>query len=197
MALSSVPWERNVIVSANAAAEGRLCPGMRRLPNVGSFFAEVSVAGVELVRKVLDIILVLPALVHMWGEQETCPLVTHGHSLMQKCGRDLLSLDDFFDALNRANAHFWRAFSLVAERVTGMDVHRVANIIDGVAYYGASTMSPTTAYASFVRSVRIHMHEPTCMHKHTHSLTCSVPYIRAHLHTYTHPNSIYNAYMST
>ena len=155
MELRSVPWERDVIVSANAAAEGRLCPAMRRLPNVGSFFAEVSIAGVELVRKVLDIILVLPALVHMWGEQETCPLVTHGHLLMQKCGRDLLSLDDFFDALNRANAHFWRAFSLVAERVRGMNVHRVANIIDGVAYYGESTMSPTTVYASFVRSVRI------------------------------------------
>ena len=155
MELRSVPWERDVIVSANAAAEGSLCPAMRRLPNVGSFFAEVSIAGVELVRKVLDIILVMPALVHMWGEQETCPLVTHGHSLMQKCGRDLLSLDDFFDALNRANTHFWRAFSLVAERVRGMNVHRMANIIDGVAYYGESTMSPTTAYASFVRSVRI------------------------------------------
>jgi hypothetical protein len=49
-------------------------------------------------------------------QQQICPLVTHGHSLMQKCGRDLLSLDDFFGALNRENAHFWRAFSLVAEK---------------------------------------------------------------------------------
>ena len=106
MELGSVPWERDVIVSANAAAEGRLCPAMRCLPNVDSFFAEVSVAGIELVRKVLDIILVLLALVYMWDQQESCPLVTHGHSLMQKCGRDLLSLDDCFDGLNRANAHF-------------------------------------------------------------------------------------------
>ena len=29
----------------------------------------------------------------------------------------------------------WHAFSLVAERVRGMNVHRVANIIDSVAYY--------------------------------------------------------------
>ncbi len=49
MALGSVPWERDVIVSANAAAEGCLCPDMRRLPNVGSFFAEVSIAGIILV----------------------------------------------------------------------------------------------------------------------------------------------------
>ena len=74
---------------------------------------------------------------------------------MQKCCRDLLSLDHFLNALNRGNAHFRRAFSLVAERVRGMNVHRVANIIDGVAYYGESTISPTTVYASFVRSVRI------------------------------------------
>ena len=44
---------------------------------------------------------------------------------------------------------------LAAWRVTGMNVHRVANVIDGVAYYGEPTMSATTAYASFVRSVRI------------------------------------------
>jgi len=49
---------------------------MRHLPNRGTFFAEVSVAGMELVHKVLDVILVLPALVHIWGEEETCPLVT-------------------------------------------------------------------------------------------------------------------------
>ncbi len=36
MALSSIPWERDVIVSATSAAEGTLCPAMRRLPNSGS-----------------------------------------------------------------------------------------------------------------------------------------------------------------
>jgi hypothetical protein len=74
---------------------------------------------------------------------------------MLKCGADLLSLDDFFDAVNRANAHFWRSFSLVAERVRGTGVNGVANIIDGVAYYGESSMSPTTVYASFIRGVQI------------------------------------------
>ncbi len=157
MALGSIPWERDVIVSA--AAEGRLCPAMRRLPNVGSFFAEVLVSGIELVRKTLDIMIMVPVLVQVWGEQETCPLMTHGHTLMLKCGADLLSLDDFFDALNRANGHFWRAFSIVAERVRSAGVDKVANIIDGVAYYGESTVSPTTVYASFIRSVRVPVKE--------------------------------------
>ncbi len=155
MALGSIPWERDVMVAASSAAEGRLCPAMRRLPNVGSFFAEIAVSAMEAVRKVLDIILLLPAVIQMWGEQESCSLVTHGHSLMQRCGADLLSLDDFFDSINRANAHFWRSFSIVAERVRDLGVHRIANIIDGVAYYGESSMSPTSTYSSFVTAVKI------------------------------------------
>ena len=155
MAMSSVPHERDVIVSASAAGEGALCPAMRRLPNVGSFFAEVAVAGVEVVHKFFDVVIMLPALGQMLDRQLACPLVTHGHTLMQRCGADLLSLDEFFDALNRANAHFWRAFAIVAERVRDMGVDRVANVIDGVAYYGESSMSPTDTYASFVRAVRI------------------------------------------
>ena len=155
MALGSVPWERDVIIAAASAAEGRLCPAMRRLPNVGSFFAEIAVAGVEIIRKVFDIIIVLPAIVQMWGEQESCPLVTHGHSLLQRCGADLLSLDEFFDAINRANSHFWRGFAIVAERVRDTGVHRVANIIDGVAYYGESSISPADVYSGFIRAVRL------------------------------------------
>ena len=155
LGFSTTPWDRDASVAATSAAEGSLCPAMRRLPNVGSLLAEALVAAAEAVRKVLDIILVLPALVQMWDRQESCPLVTHGHSLMQRCGSDLLSLDDFFDALNRANAHFWRSFSIVAERVRDMGVDRVANVIDGVAYYGESTLLPTTQFASFVRTVKL------------------------------------------
>ena len=54
-----------------ALAEGKLCPAMRRLPNVGSLGTEVLVAGAEIVRKVLDVVLVLPALVQMWDRQES------------------------------------------------------------------------------------------------------------------------------
>ena len=155
MRLQQQPWDRDASVAATSAAEGQLCPAMRRLPNVGSMLAEASVAFVEIVRKVLDIILLLPAIVQMWERQESCPLVTHGHSLLQRCGSDLLSLDDFFDSLNRANAHFWRSFAIVAERVRDMGVDSVANVIDGVAYYGESTLLPTEQFASFVRTVKL------------------------------------------
>ena len=60
---------------------------------------------------------------------------------MLKCGADLLSLNNLFNELNRANAHFWRSFSIVAERVGDLGVDRVANLIDGVAHYCESTIS--------------------------------------------------------
>jgi hypothetical protein len=115
--------------------EGTLFPAMRRLPNIGSFTAKILVAGAELFQKALDVILMVPALVQMWQQGSgddgrggggnimiACPLVTHGHSLLQRCSSDLLLLNEFFDALNRANAHFWRSFSLVAEPLRVRDM---------------------------------------------------------------------------
>ena len=62
--------------------KSRLCPAMCRLPNVGSFFAEVYAAAVELARKVLDVI-VLPALEFSFlPECETllhCRVVSFAH----------------------------------------------------------------------------------------------------------------------
>lgn len=67
----------------------------------------------------------------------------------------MLSLDDFFEAINRANAHFWRSFSLIAERIRDLDEDNLANLIDGVAYYGESTISPLDAYKSVIVSAKV------------------------------------------
>ncbi len=153
MSLSRTPFNREVSLSSQS--EGLLCPAMRRIPNVGSMVAEVVVAGAEVLRKVLDLAIGLPGMVHIWKGQQACSFVTHGHSLLRRCGGDLLSLNDFFDALNRANAHFWRSFSIVAERVRDLEMYQLANIVEGVAYYGEATLSPTQAYSSFVSTVKI------------------------------------------
>lgn len=158
MAISATPWQRDMPVST--IAQGTLCPAMRRFPNIGSMGTEIIVAGVSLLRPVVNLIVSLPGLVEIWQKQKPCPaLVTRGHSLLRKCGSDLLSLDDFFDALNRANAHYWRAFGMVAERVRDLGDNRLANVLDGVAYYGESTLSPTQQYASVVRSFRMPVSE--------------------------------------
>lgn len=152
MGLSETPWSREAMLSAT---EGMLCPAMRRLPNLGSLSTEVIVAGIEIVRKVIDIGISLPGLIEIWGKQQSCSLVTHGHSLLTRCGSDLLSLDNFFEALNKANGHFWRSFSLVAERIRDLDEDNLANVVDGVAYYGESTLSPLDAYKSTVSTMRV------------------------------------------
>lgn len=154
MGLSETPWSREASMSS-AASEGMLCPAMRRLPNLGSLLTELVVAGIEIVRKVVDIGVSLPGLIEIWGKQQSCSLVTHGHSLLQRCGSDLLSLDNFFEAINRANAHFWRSFSLVAERIRDLDEDNLANVVDGVAYYGESTLSPLDTYKSTVSTMRL------------------------------------------
>ena len=69
--MNTTPWDRDVSADKAALAEGKLCPAMRRLPNVSSLGTEVLVAGAEIVRKVLDVVLVLPALVQMWDRQES------------------------------------------------------------------------------------------------------------------------------
>ena len=63
--------DRGVSANKAALAEGKLCLAMRRLPKVGSLGTEVLVAGAEIVRKVLDVVLVLPVLVHMWDRHES------------------------------------------------------------------------------------------------------------------------------
>lgn len=153
MALSKTPWNREIALTMHL--EGQLCPAMRRLPNLGSLGAELLVAGIELVRKVVDLAVSLPGMIHIWDKQQSCSLVTHGHSLLKRCGSDLFSLNEFFDALNRANAHFWRSFAIVAERIRSLESYQLANIVDGVAYYGEATLSPMQAYSSLITTTKI------------------------------------------
>ena len=91
MALSRTPWNREIQLTLQL--EGHLCPAMRRLPNLGSLGAELVVAGIELVRKVVDLAVSLPGMIYMWERQQSCSFVTHGHSLLKRCGSDLFSLN--------------------------------------------------------------------------------------------------------
>jgi hypothetical protein len=140
MMLSSVPHNRDVLDSS--VAQGQLCPAMRRLPNLGSIWAESLTTLVNLFRPVISIIVSLPGLIEVWQQGRACSLNTQGHSLLRKCGAEILSLDDFFESLTRANIHYWGAFNLIAQAIRGEGQHQLANIVDGVAYYGDATSSP-------------------------------------------------------
>jgi hypothetical protein len=57
----------------------------------------------------------------------------------RRCGRDLFSLEDFFESMERANSHFWTGFGIVATRIRDLGADDIANVVDGVAYFGDGT----------------------------------------------------------
>jgi hypothetical protein len=99
----------------------------------------------------------MAGLIYIWRNEQKCAMVTHGHSLLQKCGYDLLSMDDFFEAIDRANAHFWRSFSIISDRIRGLGhgSDYVANIIDGAAKFGQSSIVPLSGYNFFIKTVKL------------------------------------------
>jgi hypothetical protein len=157
MALSSTPHNRDFLTSE--AAQGQLCAGMRRFPNLGSLTAELTTAVVNFIRPVVSIMVTIPGLIEIWGKGMPCSLNTHGHSILQLCGAEILSLDDFFDSINRANKHYWFAFTLVAQAIRSQDQHKLANIVDGVAYYGAATSSPVGVYSQSITTAHLPIEE--------------------------------------
>lgn len=138
MGLSDVPWNREDLQSTRLA-QGKLCPAMKRMPNVGSMVTELGISFVNLLRPAMRIIVSLPGLIDIWKKGRSCSVVTHGHSLLRSCGARLFSLDDFFDSLGRSNSHFWASFGIVAGHMRDMGSDEVANVIDGVAYFGHGT----------------------------------------------------------
>lgn len=76
-----------------------------------------------------------------------CPLVTKGHSLLERCGNDIFSLDEFWESCSRADGHFWRAFSIVAERVRDFrapGTSQIGTFIDGATIFAQSSVNPLT-----------------------------------------------------
>jgi hypothetical protein len=153
MAIRAIPWKRDINLAA--FAQGQLCPNMKRFPNFGSMFTETINAGASLIRLFTNLIVSLPGLIMLWDQQRTCSIVTQGHSLLKKCGSDLLSLDLFFDSLIRANAHYWRGFGIVAGHIRDAGSDRLANVVDGIAYYGDASSTPIGFDTSIIRGMRM------------------------------------------
>jgi hypothetical protein len=110
------------------------------------------------VRKVLDIILLIPAIVQMWDQQESC-LSRAGILSFSAAARTCCSCTTFS---MRSTAPM-RTFG-AALRVRYLGVDRVANVIDGVAYYGESTLLPTLQFTSFVCTVKLATKEMGTVH---------------------------------
>jgi hypothetical protein len=107
--------------------------------------AEVVASWANAARFLVRLVVSIPAVVDTWGNQKPCPLNPRGHWIAKHCGRELFSLDEMFSSIERANNHFWRIFSQLANMVRplgGVVASDVANILEGVGMYGESTQNP-------------------------------------------------------
>ena len=120
------------------------------LPPVGSLVAQFSVMGVQVVRFVLRAVASVPGVILMWrgmgSSDAACGIVgeaAHGHSVVESCGHDVISLDDYFDAVDRAGVLFWNVLMWAARLVEGTGVRAMqplADLIRGGAYAGQATI---------------------------------------------------------
>jgi hypothetical protein len=113
----TMQWRENKLWMPEAASpaltDAQLCPSQRRTPNVGSILAESIVSMILLVRLPLNIVLGMPVVMELINDN--CPKVTAGHSLLKSCGSELISLQDFFHSIYRANALLFQGLAIVAD----------------------------------------------------------------------------------
>ena len=122
-----------------------LCPAMRRMPNLGSLAAEAAVAVLFLVRFVPETVLGFIGMAPVWRSGTDCPLLSSGHSQLERCGAEMLSWDDFFRAVYNSNRHAWRSLAFLAQFLTFRGSSGVKNVLLGMNYFGAGMMRPMIA----------------------------------------------------
>lgn len=133
------PWEDDIPVTALSAYS--LCPAMQILPEFGSMAAEVLLAGVFLIKMPIDTVLYLPGIINLWSKGIVCPLQTRGHSVLQQCGANAFSLEDFFSSLQTATNLFWSSLTFLSAAIGGMgSTGFIENGLNGLSRYGAGTI---------------------------------------------------------
>jgi len=106
----TMQFKKTMFLPNSTASVGQLCPDQRRMPQIGSLFAEVVAMAILIVRLPLVIIVASPVLMDLLTGP--CYLNSMSHSLLMNCGRELFSLEDFFASAYACNGHFWRIFAI-------------------------------------------------------------------------------------
>jgi hypothetical protein len=107
----TMEFQSTMFLPTSAVATGRLCPNQRRMPQIGSLFAEIISMAILIVRLPVVVVVASPVLVELMTGP--CYLDTKHHSLLMNCGQELFSLEEFFDSAYKCNGHFWRIFAIV------------------------------------------------------------------------------------
>ena len=123
-----------------------LCLASDGVPHLGTMAAEVGVAGLHLLHKVVGGVIYAPGMLTWWRGGGFCPLESRGHSVLATCGENVFSLDDFFDSLDAASAVFWGIPAWFAEQLEQgktMDYSPVSDLLRGFGAYGRGTVGIT------------------------------------------------------
>lgn len=127
------------------SVQGRLCPSQRRLPEFGSLLMEAAVSALYFGYMPVNFLVNLPAFSNpkIFSQVEKCAPVTRGHSLLKTCGRNIVSLDKSYEALKRANGHFWRSLSILGTQLQDKETGpQVQTFLNGAQVVGEATRFP-------------------------------------------------------
>lgn len=162
MRVSNSVWQTSLPASNYAT----LCPAMQRLPRVGTLAAELTNAGVFLVRWAVNAILYTPGMAPIWRAGGACPApgASHRHSILMNCGQTLFSLDDFFDSLDDANAVVWHSLTVIAKLTApaGTDpggASPLLDILQGMDQYGYAAIDLWAARSSVIQLLQFPVYE--------------------------------------
>ena len=104
--------QSTMFIPSSTVGVGTLCPDQRRVPQIGSLFAEIFVMPVLFVRLLISIVVASPVMIDLIAGK--CYLDAKGHSLLSSCGSELFSMEDFFSSAYACSGYFWRAFAIIA-----------------------------------------------------------------------------------
>ena len=152
--VSKTIWQ----TSLPATNYATLCPGMQRLPRVGTFAAEILSAGAFLLKWLVKVCVYTPGMIPIWKDGGNCPAqgAAYRHSVLQNCGQDLFSLEDFFDSLDDAGAVFWHSLSIVASDLNSQQsTNPFSDILNGMSQYGQGSVDLWAARQGVITLTKI------------------------------------------
>lgn len=126
------------------AGSGVLCPALRFLPSLGTFFSKSAAAVFQGFRFLLNLFTNPFALLEVIRARTAglCPTVGLHHSALDDCGMGLFHLDDFFRSLYAANIAFWDLLAWIASLFTSSSstISRYfESFLMGAASYGEAS----------------------------------------------------------
>jgi len=104
-------FKATMFLPSTTISSGLLCPDQRRMPQIGSLFAEIFAMGILIVRLPLVVVVSSPVLMDLLTGP--CYLNAMSHSLLMNCGQELFSLEAFFESAYACNKYFWGIFAVI------------------------------------------------------------------------------------